>query len=161
MCVLLHLCGCPGVIVRLFHGLPILKPSEAYATERVNFFCRGIYQHDVFVPSHDAKALGDSLYIFIKAYLFQANAAFHNSMAAFPLVPKLHAVHQIAHQMRWEARRFPYAMNPATVSCSMDEDFVGRCAALSRCVSPMTAKTISKRTLQRYLSHLQILWARR
>lgn len=130
---------------------------EAYGTEKMNFFMRGIYKEDVFIPRERALDLSKSLYAFVHAYLWEASKAYQLRVASFPLFPKLHAVHEIGHALKVQATRCPYAMNPAVHSCSMDEDFIGRCAAITRCVSP---KLIAKRTIQRYLCHIQIAWAR-
>ncbi len=89
--------------------------------------------------------------------MWQAAQAYENGEAAFPLYPKLHWVHEVAHLMRRQARACDFAYNPASYSCSLDEDFIGRLAAITRCVSP---RIIARRTLQRYLAHIQLAWAR-
>ena len=131
---------------------------EAYATERANRFFRGIYQHDVFIPRDDATTLSDCLYDFVHAYLYQACVSSkQGKFDFFPLYPKVHAVHEVAHEQRRQCRLSPFTLNPAIHACSIDEDFIGRMAALSRCVSP---RVIPQRTLNRYLVHIQICWAR-
>lgn len=130
---------------------------EAFGTKQVNLFFRGIYQSDALMKSEKGKELSDALYNFISAYLWEASRAYRDGVAAFPLYPKLHAVHEVAFIMRRQCRLYPYCQNPCVHACATDEDFIGRCASLSRSVSP---KLIPMRTLQRYLCHLQILWAR-
>lgn len=93
----------------------------------------------------------------MQAYSFLAHQSFQTGLAMYPLYPKLHAVHEIGHEMRWQERSCQFVFNPATTSCSIDEDMVGRTAFLSRHVSP---RQIIRRTLQRYVCHIQILWAR-
>lgn len=141
----------------MFSFLRIHACTEAHGTQCVNRFMKGIYEQDVFIDSGVAGHLSDCLYQFIAAYCYQADAAFQAGEVLFALFPKLHAVHEVAHRMRHQSRRSPYTWNPAATSCSMDEDFIGRYATLSRCVSP---KQIAKRTLQRYLCQIQISWAR-
>lgn len=130
---------------------------EAAGTMRANEFMRGIYSHDVLIPRDSAMYLSNCLQDFFKAYLFQAAAAYNLGLAYFGLFPKLHAVHELSFHLKKDAQRAGYVMNPAVFSCSMDEDFIGRCAAVSRCVSP---RIMSKRTLERYLCHIQCAWAR-
>lgn len=131
---------------------------EAYATERANCFFRGIYQHDVFIPRDDAATLSDCLYDFVHAYMYEACVSSkQGKFDFFPLYPKVHAVHEIAHEQRRQSRLSPFTLNPAIHACSVDEDFIGRMASLSRCVSP---RVIAKRTLDRYLVHIQLSWAR-
>ena len=88
---------------------------------------------------------------------FKQKKAWELQLSHFPLHPKLHAFHEIGHELLRQARVAPFCVNPASHCCSMDEDFIGRCASVSRCVSP---RLIAKRTLQRYLCHIQIVWAR-
>ena len=78
-------------------------------------------------------------------------------LSHFPLHPKLHALHHIAHEIFREAEISDYVLNPGVFACPMDEDFIGRTATISRCISP---RIISKRTLERYLCHIQLAWAR-
>lgn len=140
-----------------FQAPHLFFQTKALGTKKVNQFMRGIYANDTFMHRETAKPLTESLYFFIRAYCWEANEAFQRGVAQFPLFPKLHAVHEIAHEMQRQCAQCEYVFNPAATSCSTDEDFVGRTAALSRCVSP---RLIAVRTLQRYLVHIQILWAR-
>ena len=148
----------PFYSIRVLFNMFTLCVVEAYATERANRFFRGIYQHDVFIPRDDATTLSDCLYDFVHAYLYQACVSSkQGKFDFFPLYPKVHAVHEVAHEQRRQCRLSPFTLNPAIHACSIDEDFIGRMAALSRCVSP---RVIPQRTLNRYLVHIQICWAR-
>ena len=131
--------------------------TKAKGTQQINRFMRGIYQHDVFIRAREALELSDSLYVFIKAYSYQASACFENEFAAFGMYPKLHALDEIRHCMRWQATKAGFSINPCIYACAMDEDFIGRQAYVTRCVSP---RLLSLRTLQRYLVHIQIAWSR-
>ena len=131
--------------------------SEASGTKHLNKFMRGIYGGDVFLPCSTAITLVDSLDHFLKAYAYLACKAFDMGVPAFPMFPKLHAVHEISFEMRRQCQAAPYVFNVAAMACPVDEDFVGRCAAISRKVSP---RLIAKRFLERYCAHIQILWAR-
>ena len=130
---------------------------EAYGTMQANAFMRGIYSNDVFIPKATAAPLVHSLHQFLKAYLYQAHHSYEASVAAFALVPKLHALHQIWHEMQRQLRTCEHVHNPASLSCPIDEDFIGRFACLSRSVSP---RAIIQRTIQRYVCHIYIAWAR-
>ena len=76
-------------------------------------------------------------------------------IGAFSLSPasKTSCIHEIFR----EAEISDYVLNPGVFACPMDEDFIGRTATISRCISP---RIISKRTLERYLCHIQLAWAR-
>ena len=151
-----------GVMVACVLVSPCMSPIlpsliEAFGTQQLNLFFSGIYKEDGIMKREVGKKLGDALQNFITAYLWESSDAYKKGVAAFPLYPKLHACHEIAFRMRLEARLYPFVQNPAVHACATDEDFIGRMAALSRCVSPMK---IPLRTVQRYLCHLHILWAR-
>lgn len=135
-----------------------IRLSKAAGFKGVNAFMRGIYESDVFIPSAVALSLSNSLYLFLKVYMWQAAKAYDLGEPSFPLYPKLHWVHEVAHLMRRQGRMCDFAFNPASYSCSLDEDFIGRLATITRCVSP---RLNAKRTLQRYLAHIQLAWARR
>lgn len=89
--------------------------------------------------------------------MYQAHHACSKGLKHFPLLPKLHFLHEVAFEMKRQAGIASYTFNPAVHSCALDEDAIGRAAAVTRCVSP---KLISLRTLQRYLAYIQIAWAR-
>ena len=132
--------------------------SKALGSRSINTFFRGIYQNDVFIPGPVATDLCDGLRVFIKCYLWQAHHSFHAGVPGFGLYPKLHGLHEVQHKMARQIRLHGFAWNPAADSCSIDEDFIGRCAALSRTVSP---KLSARRVIERYLCHIQIGWARK
>ena len=123
----------------------------------MNKFMRGIYAGDAFLHVSVARGLSNDLNYFVHAYSYLASQCFLKGIPAFPMFPKLHATHEVGFAMHSQCRYTEWVWNPATVSCSMDEDFVGRCAFISRQVSP---RLISLRFLQRYWCHIQVLWAR-
>ena len=131
--------------------------AQALATECLNKFMRGIYSQDVFMESAIGADLANNLYSFVRSYVYQAAASYKLGLKYFGLYPKLHWVHETAHEMRRQSRMASYILNPAVHSCSLDEDFIGRVAALSREVSP---RLVSQRLFERYQAHIQISWAR-
>ena len=134
-----------------------ILPCKAAGTERVNFFMREVYGNDALVPSETGRVMATALQDFVRAYMFEAHTAYGLGLSHFPLHPKLHALHHIAHEIFREAEISDYVLNPGVFACPMDEDFIGRTATISRCISP---RIISKRTLERYLCHIQLAWAR-
>ena len=137
------------------HGLG--RFSKAAATEKLNYFMRTIYASDVMLEKSLGLELSKALHYFVRAYLYLAHLANRNGTAHFALYPKLHSLHEISHLLRRQAQLADFVMNPACHSCSLDEDFIGRTACISRTVSP---RIIAKRTLERYLVHIQSAWTR-
>ena len=131
--------------------------AEAFGTRKINDFMRGIYQNDFFIESATATALANDLRSFIRAYLWLAQYSYSQGIPSFPLLPKLHFLQEVSFTLARQARVAKFAINPAAHCCSMDEDFIGRTAAVSRCVSP---KLMCRRTLERWLCHLQMAWSR-
>ena len=130
---------------------------EAFGTRQMNIFFRGMYKKDGLMSSAEGKELGTALLNFVQAYFWEASDSYRRGVSAFPLYPKLHACHEIAFELLHQAKSGPWCLNPALHACATDEDFIGRMAALSRCVSPML---IPQRTIERYLCHIHLLWAR-
>ena len=116
---------------------------------------KGIYSNDVFIDRSQGLELSNALYAFIKAYAFEAHASYNKGVSAFAMYPKLHFLHEVAYTMKWQCHKCGICINPATFSCSIDEDFIGRTAAITRCVA---ARITAKRTLQRYLCLFQCAW---
>lgn len=131
--------------------------TEAKGTQKINEFMRGIYSKDVFIDAAEANRLADALYFFIRAYTYEAHSSHTKGISSFPMLPKLHALDEVRHAMHFQASHAGCCVNPAVYSCSICEDFIGRTAALTRCVSPML---LAQRTLQRYLVHIQTAWSR-
>ena len=117
---------------------------------------RGIYASDVFIEKNTAKRLSEGAREFIRAYIFLASRSYEWGQFMFPLFPKLHALHEIVFLMNRQAKNANYAFNCAANSCSMDEDFIGRTAAVCRSVSP---RLVPLRTIQRYLCHIHMAWS--
>ena len=138
-------------------GCVFLFPDKAAGTKQINVFMRGIYSNDVLMESSVGSQLATALRDFIRAYLWQAWKASELGLQYFGLYPKLHSLHEIAYGLRRQARISPWVFNPAACSCSLDEDFIGRVAVISRQVSP---RLIPMRTIQRYLAHINIAWSR-
>ncbi|CAK9074826.1 unnamed protein product [Durusdinium trenchii] len=139
----------------------ILKGNQqleifAKGTQKINQFFRGIYSEGVFIAGPKGLTLSSALRDFIQTYVCEAALSHENGCNYFPLFPKLHFLHELSHQMRRQCQLANVCMNPASMSCSIDEDFIGRLATLTRCVSP---RLCALRTLQRYLCHIQLAWA--
>lgn len=141
------------VLPHLLFGL-----TEAYGTSKVNQFMRGVYQHDCWIPASDALPLASALFAFLRAYFYEAHLSYRTcEESKFALFPKLHALHHIAWLMRRQGETCSHVLNPAVEICSIDEDFVGRKAVLTRSVSP---RLMALRSIQRYLAQIQVAWSR-
>ena len=116
---------------------------------------RGIWSEDVFIPAAKGLALAECLTDFVRIYAWQAYQADQEGQQVFPMLPKLHALHEVAFCMRRQSLQGPWCYNPAVETCQMCEDFVGRTAYITRTVSP---RLQALRTLQRYLCQIYVAW---
>ena len=139
------------------YGFSSAVLAQAHGTHLANQFMGGMYKEEVFIDGPRALELSGALRTWCQIYVYLAADSFKRGKPGFALFPKLHACHHVAWQMSREVGIAGHCMNPASLACSMDEDFIGRLAAVSRCVSP---RLIALRCLQRYRVHIQLLWSR-
>lgn len=134
-----------------------LNPSKEYGTCKLNRALRILYGSDLWIENIVAVDVSDCLTGFLKAQCKLAYIyTFEEEAARFGQFPKVHMVHHIAFELKRCAKLSAWVLNPITETCSMDEDFVGKCAAITRKVSP---RLCSLRSLERYLAQLCIMWA--
>lgn len=133
----------------------VLCCGEAVGTRHANNFFRGILKEDVFIRSSKGRELAEHLLKFVKVYAWQAAVACSWNQTHFPMMPKLHMLHEVSIEMLRQCEAAEYCMNPAVETCQMDEDFVGRTAVITRSVSP---RLQAQRTLQRYLCQINLAW---
>ena len=118
---------------------------------------RGLYNHDVWIPSPEAAMLADTLKRFSKCDRYQAHLAWERRDPKFGLYPKLHLLDETYMEMKRQSELAEWVLNPVVETCSLDEDFVGRCAVLTRSVSP---RLCAKRSLERYKAQIYLAWRR-
>ncbi len=125
------------------------------AVKSLNHFMSGLYHQDLWVPATIAMELAKSAQTFVKAFLFLAYLSGQKGEPYFAIRPKLHMLHESSIWLQIQAERSNFCLNVLAESCSLDEDFVGRLAFLSRNVSP---RLISQRSIERYLVQIQLAW---
>lgn len=124
----------------------------------MNDVMRKVYAGDVWLRRDEAATIANGLLQFIRVYFLQAHLAYEANQSMFSCIPKLHAIHEIWAEMTRQMELSEWTLNPACETCSVDEDFVGRTALLSRRVSP---RLVSQRAIQRYLAQINVMWAHR
>ena len=131
--------------------------SKAFGCKKMNDVMRKIYAGDVWLRRAYATPIAHGLLQFVRVYLLQAYWAYEAGQSMFSCIPKIHAIHEIWAELERQIAISEWILNPACETCSLDEDFVGRAAVLTRRVSP---RAISHRALRRYLAQVNILWGR-
>ena len=126
------------------------------AVTALNTFMSGLYHQDLWIPSSEAKRLAAQGMRFVKMFMYLAHLSAMEGQPYFALRPKLHLLHECAVWLDIQSARAAFAFNVLAESCSLDEDFVGRLAFVSRTVSP---RLVSQRSIERYLVQIQLSWS--
>ena len=143
-----------------FRIVPVLvyKFCEVSAVRALNKMMHIFYHGDLWLPrpqATEAINLGEH---FVRAYRYLAYLSNEVAERRFPLLPKLHMVDEIIEDLRFQVCtcQAKWCFNIICESCSVDDDFIGRCAFVCRHVSPRSTPI---RTLERYLVQLYQVWA--
>ena len=128
----------------------------ASAVKSGNYFMSQLYANDLWIPSAQAREISRAGKHFVSAYVYLAYLSSEVGEPKFPLKPKLHMVHEAAVALEIQSEESDFAYNPLAESCSIDEDFVGRVAFLTRHVSP---RQMALRSIERYLVQINLSWS--
>ena len=129
--------------------------AQVSAVHALNQLMRTLYNSDIWLRCPVAKECVTNGFHFVKAYRFLARASFLRKERRFPMMPKMHSVEEIISNMDRQSRMAFWVQNPLVESCSVDEDFIGRTAFISRSVS---ARKTCLRSLERYLVQMCQVW---
>lgn len=132
--------------------------TKAAGTRALGDFMRGLYHNDLWIESENAQNIAASGLYFIRAYMYMAKVSMEERKPRFGLYPKLHFLHEVVMglQLQAEIPQVRWVYNPIAESCAQDEDFIGRVAFVTRCVSP---RLTALRSLERYAVHIRMLWS--
>lgn len=131
---------------------------KASATAAMNRLMRGLHSEGVWIPRCRAQNMMRDGMHFIRVYLYLAREALSNRTCLYALYPKLHMLHHLFEEMHHQCAKSAWTWNPLVDACFIEEDFVGRISALSRCVS---ARAHALRSLQRHLVQLNVCFSMR
>ncbi len=130
-------------------------PKES-AARALNSLMRLLYHSDVWIQKPFALQCVEWGWHFVKAYRYLAFLSREKRERRFPLIPKMHAVEEIVKELEKQSAISQWVYNPLVESCSVDEDFIGRCAFISRSVSP---RATCIRSIERYLVQVLQVWS--
>ena len=133
----------------------LLKAMEETITGALDFL--GVHHsHQVFLKPYCAKFVHVSGMKLLRGYAYLASRAIQEGKRLYSLRPKLHYYHHVLLDLETQIRRRDeWCLNPALFGCESNEDYIGRISRLSRKVSP---KSISQRTIDRYLVAVKLLF---
>ena len=116
-----------------------------------------LYKARVWIHQPEASSLNDAARHFLAAYSRLARLSVECAESRFSLKPKCHMLWHTVDLMDRQVSATGFAENPIVQACSMDEDFIGRLCLLTRQVNPRVRVF---RSMQRYLTQVQLLWIR-
>lgn len=136
----------------------MLEPAgyrgEELAARAINYSQSALHHAGFWIESSGAHRIASSGMTFIQAYAKLAKLCAEQRLLLFPILPKIHFLWHIYHQLRWESTFASWTVSPLATSVPMDEDFIGRYARLTRRVHPL--RTIPA-SMFRYRVYLQQL----
>ena len=109
---------------------------------------RLLYSFELWLPRQVAMQIADKGLAFLRLNGRAAAYSHENNLGLFLFMPNLHRLHHIWVEVRRQAQATQWVLSPLSLSCQVDEDYIGRPARLSRRVSP---RLVCLRTLQRSL----------
>lgn len=107
-----------------------------------------IYSDGMWHDHANGKLVYKQLQLVERSYVHLANKSITCQLQRYRLVPKLHNLSHIRHDLGKQAFKGSRCFNILADSCEMNEDYIGKVARVSRRVS---AKRNTLRTTQRVL----------
>ena len=129
----------------------------ASSSRALNLFMKLLYASDIWVPTAEATRIASAGKHFLAAYSRLARLSLDVGELRFAMIPKVHMLWHVVDSLLYQCDRFTEVENPMTEAVAIDEDFIGRYCALTRSVSPRLRVL---RSLERYLTQVQLLWMR-
>lgn len=124
------------------------------AALRIDQFLQGIYSHEVWIPSEEAKPLISAGFAFLQFYGVAVKVAYQRGLLLFQLMANFHRIHHVLYEMHVQATENKWVLNPLHCATQADEDFIGRPSRISRRVSPrLTIQRTLERSLQAAYAH--------
>lgn len=122
---------------------------EEMGTRAMNIALSYMNGEGYWIPSSEAKILGEWILAFLQAYARAAAVSHGEGKPRWALLPKHHCLHHCALTlMSAEESGVRWCQNPMGTSNQMQEDFVGKPSRLSRRVS---TQRLHERVMQRSL----------
>ena len=141
---------------QLLHAEDVRLRYVCAAVKALNVFMQTLYHNELWIESRKARELAALGTRFVKIYCYLASLSAERGQPYFALKPKLHLFHEAAVWLDIQSSKADFCLNCLSESCSLDEDFVGRLAFISRSVSP---RLVSQRSIERYLTQIQLAWS--
>lgn len=129
--------------------------TEDSGIRALNRLMHTLYNSDVWLPRDVALECVRYGIHFREIYGFLAAKSYEKKEVKFCLAPKLHSFEEIIFRMKHQCQLSDWVYNPINESCSLDEDFIGHAAYITRHVSP---RLMALRTFNRYLTQIILAW---
>ena len=124
--------------------------QKASSSRALNAWIRMLHSGEAWLSRHEANRTNLAGRHFLDCYGRLAHICHSRSELKFGLVPKVHMLWHIIHNMIVQTHEHSFCENPLSESCSIDEDFIyfiGKFCQLTRSVKPQAASTEGSRTI--------------
>lgn len=133
--------------LRLVEG-SLLKSCEG-GCKLINEAFHILYSNDLWLAPNVAMQAASCGLRFLQMFQDLAKRCYDEGQAFFCYMPKSHLVAHVWHQLRHDASRGVWSLNPLCMAVQCSEDYIGKVSRLSRRVSPTQ---VVVRTLERSLN---------
>ena len=114
-----------------------------------------LYTSDLWLTRSQASRIAQRGLYFLRAFTTLARIFLEQGLARFPLYPKHHMCYHAFRGLLQSSRDHEFTLNIVADACPQDEDFVGRCARITRRCG---TRQIVYNALRRYLIHCHTVW---
>ena len=125
-----------------WHG-EVFRQVKVACFNSLNFF-HLLHTSGIWLPTNVSSAMSTAVGKFCQAYTPLARICHGQGLCRYHLEPSLHYF----YHFKFDLQSDDILINPATQNCEADEDFIGRCCRLARCVH---ATSTCQRVLERHL----------
>ena len=126
--------------------------SALDACRGANRFLSTLYKHGVWLPYDACVAASNAGFMFLRGYMECAQFAYDQQKTRYKLQPKLHPMAHFVKDLSDAANRQQrYTWNILNDGTQMNEDFIGKVAAISRVVD---SRRVHEATVERYLVNM-------
>lgn len=134
---------------------PFLERIALACESSLRFF-RIMHTEGLWLTRDAAASMARACYEFTQSYSDLARRCSARMFNRYHLEPCLHAFHHYYVDLQSQLDSgAQVCLSPAAANCEADEDFVGKCARMSRFVH---AGTTTLRTLERYMLKIRSVW---
>ena len=123
--------------------------------KQCNAFMSMVYKSGLFLKGRRLSRIVSHGKAMLEAYSLCASSAYAKGLARFKYNPKFHYFCHLIYDLECSSVARKPGLNPIATSCQMPEDFINKCATLSRQVH---SKVVASSTMDLYKHAVATAW---